>query len=118
MRKIVTILVLLNVFTACTTDFPEAEVKTESLDGFIVGGDASGVYGTAGLLINQDSIRMTDWPMTRLVDNLNVLLDKNYEDQSDFPGFFTIQIANIGELDQIEFCDSIASVLVSKKLIK
>lgn len=118
MKKCALIIILISVLVACTTDFPETEVKTTSLDGFIVGGDASGVYGEAGLLINQDSIKMTDWPMSRLVNNLNVLLDREYEDQSDFPGFYTIQIANSGELGQIEFCDSIAALLVEKKLIK
>jgi hypothetical protein len=118
MKKLGVIIIICITLVACTTDFPETEVKTSSLDGFIVGGDASGVYGEAGLLINQDSIQMTDWPMSRLVNNLNVLLDREYEDVSEFPGFYTIQMANTGQLDQIEFCDSIAATLVKNKLIK
>jgi hypothetical protein len=118
MRKIAVVIILMCLLVACTTDFPKAEISTTSLEGFIVGGDAKGVYGTAGLLINQDSIQMTDWPMSRLAENLNTILGKDYEDLSEFPGFYTIQIANTGELDQIEFCDSIAAVLVEKKLIK
>ena len=118
MRNTFIIFILLFACLSCTTDFPETKVETESLNGFIVGGDASGVYGEAGLKINKDSIQMTDWPMSRLVENLNVILDSEYEDQSVFPGFYTIQIANISELEQVEFCDSIAAALVLNKLIQ
>jgi hypothetical protein len=103
---------------SCTTDFPKTEINTENLSGFIQGGNRLGLYDEAGLRIDQDSISMTDWPVSRLINNLNTVLDTNLVDQTSATDFYTIKIANTGELEQIVFCDSIASVLAQQKLIK
>lgn len=118
MKRLCLLILAAVTLASCSTDFPKKSIDTTSLNGFIEGGNAGGVYGEAGLKITKDSIQMTDWPMSRLTDNLNTILDREFEDVSEFPGFYTIQIANVGELEQIEFCDSIASILVENKLLK
>ena len=85
MKNIFIALLSILALSSCITDFPTTAVKTESLNGFIVGGDASGVYGEAGLKIDKESIQMTDWPMSRLVENLNVILDSEYEEYLQQP---------------------------------
>jgi len=118
MKNIIPLLIVSLFVISCTTDFPKTEINNDYLNGFIEGGDAGGVYGNAGLKITKDSIQMTNWPMSRLTDNLNIILDTVYEDNSEFPGFYSIQLANKAELDQIEFCEAIAYELAQQKLIK
>lgn len=103
---------------SCSTDFPKQEIETENLSGYIEGGNATGVYDKAGLRIDKDSISMTDWPVSRLVDNLNRILDTTITDQTKTRDFYTIKIANAGELQQIEFCDSLVIVLSEHRLIQ
>jgi len=118
MKRLCLLILAAVTLASCSTDFAKKSIETASLKGFIEGGNAGGVYGEAGLKITKDSIQMTDWPLSRLTDNLNTILDREFEDVSEFPGFYTIQIANVGELEQIEFCDSIAAVLKDNKLIR
>jgi hypothetical protein len=108
----------LGLLMSCTTDFPKTEVNTDYLNGFIQGGNAAGVYGKAGLKITADSIKMTDWPVSRLVNSLNTLRDTTIVDQTGFAEVYTIQIANIGELDEGAFCDSLIVELGRAALAK
>ncbi len=93
--------------TSCNTDFPKREVDTGHLKGFIQGGSASGVYGKAGLKITRDSIKMKDWPISRLVNSFNTLRDTSITDQTSFADVYTIEIANTGGLEEGAFCDSL-----------
>lgn len=104
--------------SSCSTDFPRQEVNTENLSGFIEGGNAGGIYGDAGLKITNDSIQMTDWPVSRLTTSLDILLDTTLIDKTSFTDFYTIQIENKGSLKQREFIDSLVIVLSDKGLIK
>jgi hypothetical protein len=94
MKHLFVSIVILCFMISCTTDFPKREVETDHLKGFIQGGSAAGVYGKAGLKITGDSIKMKDWPISRLVNSLNTLR-------------YTIQIANTGGLEEGAFCDSL-----------
>lgn len=107
MKQILVVLFITLCLTSCTTDFPKREVATDHLNGFIQGGNAAGVYGKAGLKITGDSIKMKDWPISRLVNSLNTLRDTSIVDQTGFADVYSIQIANIGELEEGAFCDSI-----------
>lgn len=117
-RFITSICAILLLVTACTTDFPQRDIATTNLSGFIVGGNAGGIYGDAGLKITTDSIQMTDWPVSRLTDNLNSLLDTTIIDQTSITDVYTIQIANKGALEQREFVDSLVVVLCENGLLK
>lgn len=118
MKSIITLLFVLFFITSCTTDFPQKNLETKNLSGFIVGGNAGGIYGDAGLKITTDSIQMTNWPVSRLTDNLNTLLDTTLTDQTSITDVYTIQIANKGELEQREFIDSLVVLLNKNGLIK
>ena len=107
MRSFLIVFSVAALLTSCSTDFPKKEITTQSLNGFIEGGNAAGVYGKAGLKITADSIKMNDWPISRLVNSLNALRDTTIVDQTRFSDVYTIQIANIGELDEGAFCDSL-----------
>ncbi|AGC76640.1 hypothetical protein LX97_01300 [Nonlabens dokdonensis] len=107
MRPFLIVLFVAAILTSCTTDFPKKEISTPSLSGFIEGGNAAGVYGKAGLKITADSIKMNDWSISRLVNSLNTLRDTSIVDQTGFSDVYTIQIANIGELEEGAFCDSL-----------
>lgn len=101
------LIIATGLFVSCTTDFPRTDVVTDHLNGFIQGGNAAGVYGKAGLKITSDSIMMKDWPVSRLVNSLNTLRDTVIVDQTGFSDVYTIQIANVGELQEGAFCDSL-----------
>ncbi|MEN8815898.1 MAG: hypothetical protein ABF274_03365 [Nonlabens sp.] len=107
MRLFLIILLFAAVLTSCSTDFSKKDISTQSLSGFIQGGSATGVYGKAGLKITVDSITMKDWPISRLVNSLNTLRDTTIIDQTGWSDVYSIQIANIGELDEGAFCDSL-----------
>lgn len=107
MKQFFVVLFITVCLTSCTTDFPKREVATDHLNGFIQGGNAAGVYGKAGLKITGDSIKMKDWPLSRLVNSLNALRDTSIVDQTSFADVYTIQIANTGELEVGAFCDSL-----------
>ncbi len=118
LRRIASIFLITLLITACSTDFPQKDIDTKHLSGFIVGGNAGGIYGDAGLKITTDSIQMTDWPVSRLTDNLNSLLDTTLTNQTSFTDVYTIQIANKGELEQREFVDSLVVILSENGLLK
>jgi hypothetical protein len=107
MKQFFAVLFIAVCITSCSTDFSKREVATDHLNGFIQGGNAVGVYGKAGLKITGDSIKMKDWPISRLVSSLNTLRDTSIVDQTGFIDVYTIQIANTGELDEGAFCDSL-----------
>ncbi len=107
MKYFIYFIALSALVASCTTDFPKREVVTQHLNGFIQGGNAAGVYGKAGLKITGDSIKMKDWPISRLVSSLNQLRDTSIVDQTSFTEVYTIQIANTGELEEGAFCDSL-----------
>jgi hypothetical protein len=107
MKHLFVNIVILCFMVSCTTDFPKREVETDHLKGFIQGGSAAGVYGKAGLKITSDSIKMKDWPISRLVNSLNTLRDTSISDHTSFADVYTIQIANTGGLEEGAFCDSI-----------
>ena len=107
MKQFFIVLLIALCITSCSTDFPKKEVKTTHLSGFIMGENAAGVYGKAGLKITGDSIKMNDWPISRLVTSLNTLRDTSIVDQTGFTDVYSIQIANIGELEEGAFCDSL-----------
>jgi hypothetical protein len=107
MKLLFIVLLVLISTTSCSTDFPKKEVKTDYLSGYIQGGNRAGVYGKAGLKITGDSIKMKDWPISRLVKSLNTLRDTTIIDNTSLANVYTIEIANIGELDEGAFCDSL-----------
>ncbi|MFT6798569.1 MAG: hypothetical protein ACJAWA_000681 [Nonlabens sp.] len=107
MRYFFYFFIVTGLLMSCATDFSKREVATEHLNGFIQGGNVAGVYGKAGLKITGDSIKMKDWPISRLVISLNTLRDTSIVDQTGFADVYTIQIANTGELDEGAFCDSL-----------
>ncbi|WP_124979019.1 hypothetical protein [Nonlabens xiamenensis] len=100
-------LILFFLLVSCGTDYSRREVQTAHLSGFIEGGHPTGVYGQAGLKITGDSIQMTDWPISRLVNSLNKLRDTTLVDQTGMMEVYNIEIANIGELEEGAFCDSL-----------
>lgn len=117
--KLFTYLFCMTLFAvSCTTDFPKKEITTTNLSGFIEGGNAGGIYGDAGLKITQDSIQMTDWPVSRLTTSLNALLDTTLVDQTSYSDFYTIQIENTGKMKQREFVDSLVVELRKNGLVK
>lgn len=118
LHYIILITALSIIITSCSTDFKRVEIKTTNLSGFIEGGNAGGIYGDANLKITLDSIQMTDWPVSKLTDNLNTLLDTTLVDQTSFIDFYTIQMANDGDLKQREFIDSLVIQLTKNGLIK
>ena len=107
MKQFLAVLLIAICVTSCGTDFSKKDVATAHLNGFIEGGNAAGVYGKAGLKITRDSIKMNDWPVSRLVASLNTLRDTTIVDQTGFTDVYTIQIAHIGELEEGAFCDSL-----------
>ncbi len=107
MKQFIIVLLIAWCTASCSTDFPKKEVNTAYLNGFIIGGNAAGVYGKAGLKITRDSIKMNDWPVSRLVTSLNTLRDTSIVDLTGFYEVYSIQIANIGELEEGAFCDSL-----------
>lgn len=113
-----TIITISLLTISCSTDFVKQEINTKNLSGFIEGGNAGGIYGDAGLKITQDSIQMTDWPVSRLTTSLNTLLDTTLVDQTSFSDFYTIQIENKGDLKQREFVDSLVVQLYKNGLVK
>lgn len=114
----ISILFTMVILTSCSTDFPRKEIATTNLSGFIEGGNAGGIYGDAGLEISRDSIKMTDWPVSRLTTSLDQLLDTTLVDQTSFTDFYTIQIKNTGDLTQREFIYSLIVVLSKNGLIE
>lgn len=118
LRLIILSCAILLLITSCTTDFPQKDIDTKHLSGFIIGGNAGGIYGDAGLKITIDSIQMTDWPVSRLTENLNSLLDTTLTNQTSLMDVYTIQIANKGELKQREFVDSLVVILSENGLLK
>ena len=104
--------------TSCSTDFKRVEVKTPSLEGYIEGGNGLGLYGKASLKLTGDSLVMKDWPMSRLVDNLNVIIDSSLTDQTSFNEVYTIKITNKSQLEQREFIDSMLVQLNRLQLVK
>jgi len=115
---ILSILIVSSTLISCSTDFPRQEIDNDNLSGFIEGGNAGGIYGDAGLKITQDSIQMTDWPVSKLTTSLNTLLDTTLIDQTSFTDFYTIQIQNKGNLKQREFIDSIVVEISKRDLVK
>lgn len=111
MRLFLYVLFIGAFLSSCSTDFAKKEISTKNLSGFIQGGNAAGVYGKAGLKITVDSIQMKDWPVSRLVNSLNTLRDTLIVDKTGFSEVYTIQIANIGKLDEGAFCDSLIAEL-------
>jgi hypothetical protein len=107
MKNLLFSIFILFFIISCTTDFKRRQVNTDHLKGFIQGGSASGVYGKAGLKITVDSIKMKDWPISRLVNSFNTLRDTSLTDQTGFADVYTIEIANTGGLAEGAFCDSI-----------
>ncbi|WP_438962675.1 hypothetical protein [Nonlabens sp.] len=118
LHSILLLAILAATITSCSTDFKRVDIKTTNLSGFIEGGNAGGVYGNANLKITLDSIQMTDWPVSKLTNNLNTLLDTTLVDQTSFTDFYTIQMANDGDLKQREFIDSLVIQFTKNGLMK
>ncbi|MGB3590955.1 MAG: hypothetical protein WBA16_04650 [Nonlabens sp.] len=118
MRAVFVVILLILVLQSCTTDFPQKTINTDHLEGYIKGGRATGIYDQAGLRIDIDSINMVDWPFSRLTGHLNTILDTSLVDQTKSSEFYTIQIANKGNLSQIEFCDSLVVVFTRHGLLR
>lgn len=118
MKLLFIVLLILISTTSCSTDFPKKEVNTEYLSGYIQGGNRAGVYGKAGLKITGDSIKMKDWPISRLVNSLNTLRDTTIIDKTSLADVYTIEIVNIGALDEGAFCDSLIVELTRAGLVR
>ena len=102
---------------SCSNDFQRRTIETENLSGFIESGNTLGVYGDAGLKITQDSIQMTNWPISKLTESLKNVMDTAIATPGKVTDVYTIQIANKGQLEQREFVDSLIHVFSKNGLI-
>jgi|GEM_PF-1662435 len=103
--------------SSCNSDFKRITIETENLSGFIEAGNSLGVYGDAQLKITQDSIQMTNWPVTRLTESLKNVMDTVISTQGGATDVYTIHIANKGQLEQRVFIDSLIHVFSKNGLI-
>ena len=111
------LVVAITLLLSCSSDFPRQTIETENLSGFIESGNTLGVYGDAGLRITQDSIQMTDWPVSMLTKSLANVMDTVIVSDANMTDVYTIQIANKGQLEQREFVDSLIEVFSKNGLI-
>ncbi|KQC32229.1 hypothetical protein AAU57_01985 [Nonlabens sp. YIK11] len=112
-----TFLTVALLIVSCSSDFQRRTIETENLSGFIESGNALGVYGDAGLKITQDSIQMTNWPISKLTESLKNVMDTAIATPGKMTDVYTIQIANKGQLEQREFVDSLIHVFSKNGLI-
>ncbi|AZQ43281.1 hypothetical protein [Nonlabens ponticola] len=111
------ILLLVIFLSSCTNDFQRKTIETENLSGYIEAGNPVGIYGDAGLKITQDSIQMTNWPVSKLTESLKNVMDTVIATPGNMTDVYTIQIANKGQLEQREFVDSLITVFSRHGLI-
>jgi len=108
---------LIILLSSCNSDFKRITIETENLSGFIEAGNSLGVYGDAQLKITQDSIQMTNWPVTRLTESLKNVMDTVISTQGGVTDVYTIHIANKGQMEQRVFVDSLIHVFSKNGLI-
>lgn len=117
MKSSFVLVFILVLLAACSDDFKRKTIETENLSGFIESGNTLGIYGNAGLKITQDSIQMTNWPISKLTESLKNVMDTSIATQGKITDVYTIQIANKGKLEQHAFVDSLITVLSKNGLI-
>lgn len=115
--NLLTALGIIALLISCTNDFPRTTIETDNLSGFIESGNTLGVYGDAGLKITQDSIQMTNWPVSKLAESLKNVMDTAIATPGKMTDVYTIKIANKGNLAQREFVDSLIQVFSKNGLI-
>lgn len=116
-KNLTSIIIALILLSSCTNDFPRKTIETTNLSGFIESGNTLGVYGNAGLKITQDSIQMTNWPISKLTESLKNVMDTAIATPGKMTDVYTIQIANKGQLEQRVFVDSLIHVFSKNGLI-
>jgi len=114
---LLTFICIAALLVSCSNNFERKNIETENLSGFIESGNALGVYGDAGLKITQDSIQMTNWPVSKLTESLKNVMDTAIATPGKMTDVYTIHIANKGQLEQREFVDSLIHVFSKNGLI-
>ncbi len=117
MKSIFLTLIIAMTIVACTTDSPQIKIDTEHLSGYIKPGNTLGLYSDAGLKITQDSIQMTNWPLTKLTTSLENVMDTSLTTTAKITDVYTIQISNKSQLPEREFIDSLIVILSANRLI-